>query len=152
MPSSLTIDISEVTALASNLRKGPQIVQSKLMVAGRQAGMIFIAAAHQTTPVDIGNLRAGIGPPEISGGSGVTVKISTHSTYAIWVHNGRGAIQARGKALAFTPKGSGQMIFRKSVGPQAANPFMDKALAASQNNILKAFESAADAIAKEILG
>ena len=150
--TSLTIDIAEVKTMSKQLNNGAKIVQSQLVIAGREAGMIFIGAAQSAAPVDIGNLRAGIGPPVISGSNGVIVKISTHSPYAVWVHDGRGAITASGKALAFVPKGSGEMIFRKSVGPQAANPFFDKALQASQDNILRAFEKAGDRIIKMVLG
>ena len=55
--TSLTIDIAEVKTMSKQLNNGAKIVQSQLVIAGREAGMIFIGAAQSAAPVDIGNLR-----------------------------------------------------------------------------------------------
>lgn len=58
-----------------------------------------------------------------AGGGGVTGRYGTNVPYAKHVEFGRGPVVARGRALAFTPKGGG-LIFRKRVGPAAPRPFM----------------------------
>ena len=46
--------------------------------------------------------------------------------YAIWVHNGRGPIRARGKALRFEVPG-GRIVYAKSVKGVKGRPFLTRA-------------------------
>lgn len=93
--------------------------------------------AKQLAPVDTGRLRASITHELRVVNDVVIAVVGTNVEYARIVHEGRGPIttrRARGlapngpKALRFKPKGGGSFIFRKSVGPAEAQPFLRDAL------------------------
>lgn len=150
--TDFAIDVSDIAALASRCATAPGVIREEMNTAGREAGYIVTAQAVVNAPVDIGNLRAGIGPPEVTSlGDGVAVLIPSHAAYSLAVEKGRrGFSAAAGKALHFFI--GGKEIFVRSVGPAKAQPFLAPALKQTEAKTRKVFADAIDRATKRILG
>lgn len=120
------VDFDDAGRFAAHAAKAGDYAEKELAAAGMRARPRLQHMTEAQAPVDSGRLRRGIQTTLATGGGFVLTATSTapHSRYVI---EGRGPIVARGRALRFKPKGSGTFIFRKSVGPAAANPFMERA-------------------------
>jgi hypothetical protein len=89
--------------------------------------------------VDTGRLRASINTQLTERGGMLVVLVGTNVRYARWVHDGTGLYGPRGtrirprraKRLRFSPKGSGVIIYRRSVKGMIGNPFLANALRAA---------------------
>lgn len=65
--------------------------------------------------------------------------VDNSKEYAQYIENGRGPVRAiNAKALRFVI--NGEVIFRKSVGPMKAQPFMKASIRASQSKFSGIFE------------
>lgn len=83
--SMLTIDTSEVHALAADLRSGAARVEPLVEVVVSKTGHAVVATAQDLAPVDLGNLKNSIGvdlPGDMSFVAGPTVE------YGGWVEEG----------------------------------------------------------------
>lgn len=81
--------------------------------------------------VDSGRLRSSISVTLGEDTTGIpTVRVGTDVEYAYWVHQGRGPVYpVQARALRWvTP--NGQIVFARSAGPYAGNPFLVDALEA----------------------
>lgn len=144
-------DLTEVYDLVGRLGKSDAVVRQEIDTAGRQSGMIVTQVAMGESPVDIGNLRASIGPPETNG---MVTVITAHADYAKAVHDGTRAhpIVAHGKALKFPWQG--RMAYFKSVMHPGtkANPFMARALQKALTRVQTVYEQAEMRAANRLLG
>lgn len=85
-----------------------------------------VNGAKRRCNVDTGRLRSAIVAESDSQAGQWTAAARTE--YAQWVHDGRGPVYGN-PVLVFTPKGSSTVVFARSVGPYAGNPFLRDALA-----------------------
>jgi hypothetical protein len=94
------------------------------------------ARARQLVGVDTGHLRSRIFVQLIParGGPGWAARVYVDDVaYARFHHDGHGPIvPVRARVLAFTPRGSGQVIFRPRVRAVAGTRFLTRALAAGR--------------------
>jgi hypothetical protein len=151
----LDIDLSEWNRMLQSLAHAPEIVDDEMLKAGRQAGFILQGQAVTNAPVGKnagGNLRAGIGPPEVERiADGVKVTLTSHAKYSKRVEDGHGVITPkRAKALRFTV--GGQVVFTKRVRAVAGRPFLKPALTQTKDKTARAFELAIQRAAKRAFG
>ena len=130
----LSVDVSEIIALAKRSEAAPQHITQELSKAGRFSGLAVERMAKSLIPVATGNAKAltRMEPVEASA-SGVTVLVvSTAQSgagfpYPIVLEEGRkGFGPVSKKVLHFTV--GGKEVFTKRVGPVAGRPFMQPAL------------------------
>lgn len=155
----MTIDASEIEAFAAKSAGAASLLGRKFERAGRQSGFAVMGRAQQLAPVDTGNMKNQIGPPEVSriGASGVQVRVAASAQsedgypYPYVIEHGRGPIEAApGKFLRFEI--GGEVIFAKRVGPAAAQPFMAPALQQMRPNIVRFFQTAmSEAVAEMVV-
>jgi hypothetical protein len=94
-----------------------------------------------------GNLRASYTTEQQYSLSTASYTISNVTPYLRYVLNGRGPVEASsGKMLRFVI--NGQVIFRKRVGPAAANPFADRAAQIMAPEIAAASQELANLIVR----
>ena len=125
--SSFTIDFSDFDDFAARMQKAPEIVGQELKTGVDRTTIAGEGFTKENTPVATGNLRRNIihKAATFSGGM-ARGSWGTVTPYARRVEEGRRGFSAGpGKVLAFKPKGSDRVIFRKRVGP-AAGAFMFK--------------------------
>lgn len=155
---AMTVDATDITNFAAKAAQGGAILGKKFEKAGRQSGFAVMGRAQQLAPVDTGNMKNQIGPPEVGriGAAGVQVRIAASAQsedgypYPYVIEHGRGPIEAApGKVLAFEI--DGQMVFRKRVGPAAAQPFMGPALQQMRPKIVQFFATAMDEAVAEMV-
>lgn len=118
----LTLDQAAVRRLTLD-RQGP--------VGGglEKIAVRVVGEAKRRCPVDEGRLRASITYNVLTVGAQLSARVGTNVEYARFVHDGRGPVfPVSAKVLRFKPKGSSQFIFRSSVGPAEAQPFLREAL------------------------
>jgi hypothetical protein len=146
------VDTSEIVALARQLAGGADVVEGEVMAAGREAGFLIQREATLEAPVVQGVLLNMIGPPETTGGDGeVITTVTSHAPYSIWVHDGRGPVEAKNaKALRFVV--GGQVLYRKRVGSAKANPYMKRGLANATPAIYERFAEALIRAMARVLG
>jgi phage gpG-like protein len=142
------IDSSQVDALAKRYRGASAIVQSEMLGAMKRSTFRLEGQAKKETPVKTGTLRRSITSNPVTPTLGV---VGTNVPYAKWVHNGRGPITAGpGKMLRFEIGGT--VLFRKSVGPAKANPFMRRAMQSQRGAIRAEWQQMAARIAAKLRG
>lgn len=141
----------ELPQLAEFVARGPEAVavyERELKDTAYAAGAQVLSQAHEYVPVDTGNLKAAIGPVEVSGGLPLIttlVPVGSQAPYAAAIEFGRGPVTIRArnaKALRFTVGGA--TVFARSVNQPArpARPFMGKALQTQAKNIERVFGDA----------
>jgi hypothetical protein len=142
------IDSSQVNALAARYKGAPAIVRSEMLGAMKRSTFRLEGQAKKETPVKTGTLRRSITSNPVTPTLGV---VGTNVPYAKWVHNGRGPITAGpGKMLRFEIGGT--VLFRKSVGPAKANPFMKRAMQSQRGAIRAEWQQMAARIAAKLRG
>ena len=104
------------------------------------------AIAKREAPVRTGALRRSINS-RVERGGDVAI-VGTNLKYARAVHEGRGAVVAKGKALRI-PLKSG-VIYRKQVGPARANPFLTRAFAQARPQIERELKAYADTMLADV--
>jgi phage gpG-like protein len=142
------IDSSQVDALAKRYRGAGAIVQSEMLGAMKRSTFRLEGQAKKEAPHKTGTLRRSITSDPVTSTLGI---VGTNIPYAKWVHNGRGPITAGpGKMLRF--KIGGTVLFRKSVGPAKANPFMRRAMQSQRGAIRAEWQQMAARIAAKLRG
>ena len=123
--SSFSYDFSDFDDFAARMQKAPEIVGQELKTGVDRTTMTGEGFTKENTPVATGHLRRSISfTPATYGGGIARGQWGTVTPYARPVEEGRRGFSAGpGKVLAFKPKGSDRVIFRKRVGP-AAGAFM----------------------------
>ena len=100
-------------------------------------GLRVQAGAKQRVRANEGILRNSIHLASIVTDTGdLGVEIGSDLRYALYVHNGTGVygqygspiVPTHGQFLVFTPRGSGRVVFARSVLGQEPNPFLKDAL------------------------
>lgn len=150
--SSITIDTSEITALANRMEGAPRIIQAELTEAMREGTQLVTQRARQIAPKGkTKELSRRITPEVRVLGLNVEGIVTAQARHSRWIEEGRGPVVARrAKALRFEV--GGQVLFRKSVGPAAAQPFMRPALRQSELQIRTAFRDATRRAIARLLG
>lgn len=154
----LTVDVSQIVALASRSEAAPARVSSELRQAGTESGLAVQRTAQTLIPRKSGtaaNLTR-MEPVQASA-SGVTVIVASTAQskdgfpYPIALEEGRtGFGPVRRKVLHFVA--GGKDVFTKRVGPAAAQPFMQPALTQNESFIMSRFEAAYERVLKAIAG
>lgn len=152
--SDLRFEFQDAFDFAEAMAAAPQVVESELVTATDRVAIYGMGVSIRNTPVDQGHLRRSNAQMPTSYNAGVATGGWGNATpYAEAIEKGRRGFSARpGKILAFTPKGSSQMIFRKSVGPAAAQPFMEPGRAAAESRMDAEFSGAIQRIVKALGG
>jgi hypothetical protein len=126
-------------ALPGSISRG----KSDLM---RRLTLIVEAEAKRQSPVRTGNLRRTITSRVEQGGDrGI---VGTNARYARAVHDGRGPVVAKGKALRF--KVGKQTVYRKRVGPAKGNPFMERAMRAARPQLERELKAWGDQMLSDV--
>lgn len=148
--SSITVDASEVLALASRMAGAPAIIQRHLVQGVTRAGHLVEGRAKGNAPVKTGHLRRSITTRVSGSAGGAQAIVGTNVPYARWVEEGRGPVVARGRALRFEV--GGKVVFARRVGPAAGRWYMRKAFQASQGQVRTIVRQAAQQAAQEVIG
>lgn len=120
--------------LQRKLSRFDELLIEEVNNALEELALMIEREAKQRSPVDSGTLRASIGHVVEEMASGyIRAVVGTNVDYAPEIEFGRGPITADGQALRFTI--DGEVIFRKSVGPAPAQPFLSPALHAVEGKI-----------------
>lgn len=91
--------------------------------------------------IDTGQTRASVGTRMVTYKSFPAARIGTRLRRGRWIHDGTGIYGPRrqlirpkqAKLLRFKPKGSGRVVYAKSVKGMKANPFLKDALPAARD-------------------
>lgn len=149
-------DTSEIRAFARQFDGADRIVMNELTTAFDRGGTVILERARG----NINHWRGGL-----SRGGKKTTSVSARSirtlvefiamnkgfNYAIAVEFGRGAIEARnGRVLRFQLR-SGQILFRKRVGPAKPQFFLTRAFDASKGSIDREVDAAAARIVARVV-
>lgn len=148
------VDIHELVALNGRTRNAGPIIQREIGRAARESGFVIQKNAMQEVPVKIGNLKASIGPPEVTVvGMGATVKISTHADYAMPVHEGSGrhVIKPRDKRALWWP-GAAHPVKSVNHPGNKPNRFMVRAAQRALQSMPRIWGAAQARAAQAILG
>lgn len=125
----IEFQFDDAHAFAGKLAGAQQVVQREMIAATNRLTLQGVAFAMQATPVRTGHLRrSNAAEPATFGGGVVTGKYGNATPYAPPVEFGRRGFSAGpGKVLRFVV--GGQVLYRKSVGPAAARPFIRPSVA-----------------------
>lgn len=96
----------------------------------RKLGRKALGILREKAPFRTGALRKGLGFKTFERGAITELRFTSKMPYTKWVLEGRGPVTAiNAQALRFEPgpPGSG-FIFRRSVGPAKANPFVKRTM------------------------
>lgn len=128
--SSFTYDFSDFEGFAEKLRQSEQVVSQELRAGIDRTTLTGEGFTKENTPVRTGQLRRSIIHKAATYGGGVARgSWGTNTPYAKPVEDGRrGFAASPGKVLAFRPKGSTRVIFRKRVGPAKGHFMFRKAM------------------------
>lgn len=102
--TSITIDLSEVYALAARMRGAEDIVRKEIAQTAYVAGTMAFQKAIAYVPVDTGTLKASIGPVTVDAApESVRAIVPVGAEYGIYVEKGTRYMRGRffmGRALA----------------------------------------------------
>lgn len=120
---SLNIDFSDAERFAVAMAKAPTVIREELLTSTNRLTLQGVAYASALTPVRTGHLRRNNAAKAAVWSGGAVGSYGNATPYAPAVENGRRGFSAGpGKMLRFTI--GGQVLYRKSVGPAAARPFI----------------------------
>lgn len=144
----------DILKMAQNFEGGPKVAQRELLKGMRLATADTRSNVRQIAPYKSGKLRSNIDTTVRQTATEVRgeVKIlGSKVPYAYWVDQGRGPVVAKpGKVLRFWV--DGEMVFAKFVKAFPGYHFMEKGLKASEGQINRALDAAADRIARYLSG
>lgn len=154
----LSVDVSEIIALAKRSEAAPQHITRELSAAGRASGLAVERLAKSLIPVKTGNAKAltRMEPVQASA-NGVTVLVvstaqsGTGFPYPIALEYGRKGFSATNRKVLHFVTG-GKEVFTRRVGPAAARPFMQPALDRSIAFIEKQFSDAYERVLNAVGG
>lgn len=125
MAVTTTITITGVDVVISGLSRMAAHAGDAMHEEVQACGDRYLRVLRRETPKgrgeQPGGLRAAYRTSERYDSQRAEYVIGNDAPYLRWVLGGRGPIEAKGKALRFVI--DGRVIFRKRVGPAAANPF-----------------------------
>lgn len=148
---TMVIDTSELIALANRLDGAPRVIQTELTEGMRESTQLVTQKARQLVTKRTGETARQISPTVRVIGLGVEGTVTSRAPWSRWLEEGRGGFSAKhAKALRFEV--GGKVIFRKSVGPAAARPFMRPALRQSDVAVRAAFRRATKRAIEKLLG
>lgn len=143
--SDFTVTIPALPPFVAKMQAAPRIVGEEMGTAGRRVGIMVERGAKGYTPVKTGTLRRSITNQVAVSPMVTRVTVGTNVPYAKYVEFGRGPITASpGKVLRFEI--GGKVIFRKSVGPAKARPFLYKAFRELRGRISAEFRKVPAAV------
>lgn len=152
---SFIVDTKPLLDLARTFDNGATIAQEELLVAMEGGTQDLYGDIKDVTPkCRTGKLQASLQQEITQSGrdiTGTVKSLGSIAPYNVFVHEGRGPVVARGRALKITFC-DGTTIFRKRVRAAPANPFMDKGLRKAEPGILKRFEQAETRIVQRLEG
>lgn len=116
-------------SFAQKMQAAPGIVREELIASTNKLTTQGSGWAKEKLTANgsvvTGHLRRSVASkPATAGGGGVSGSFGTATTYAHWVEEGRKAFAMGAKVLRFKAKGSGKMVFARSVKAAKAKPFM----------------------------
>lgn len=150
MPNTIGIEIIGLPQLDAGFAAIQPQLEEAFARALTLSALKVEAEAKRLVPRVTGRLQSSIGH-QVEGVGAMVARIGTSVEYAPFVEFGRGPIVAtNAKALRF--KIGGRWIFRHSVGPAAARPFLRPALDNSRSYIEAAFRAAADSVFAKLGG
>ena len=135
----LTIDASQVAALAAKLEGAKPKLEAALLDGVTAGGQYVEGVAKGTAPVKTGHLRRSIVSQASAVAGGAQALIRPTTPYAEWVEKGRGPVVARGRALRFTI--NGKVLYRKRVGPAPGRRYMKRAYESSRGPVVRIIEA-----------
>lgn len=152
--SDLRFEFPDAFEFAELMAAAPDVVESEITTATDRVAIYGMGVSIRNTPVDKGHLRRSHAQMPTSYSAGVATGGWGNATpYAEAVEKGRRGFSASpGKVLAFKPKGSSQVIFRKSVGPAKAQPFMEPGREAAESRMDAEFSGAIQRIVEALGG
>lgn len=149
--SSISVDASEVIALASRMAGAEPIIRQCLLQGVDRAGKLVEGSAKGNAPVRTGHLRRSITSRAEAVGSGAQAIVGTAVPYARWVEEGRGPVVARrGRFLRFEI--GGRVIYARQVGPARGQWYMKRALQSNRGTIIRILRKAARDAAAAVIG
>ena len=149
---SITVDVSELTALASRFAGAGPIIQRHLVKGVGDAGKRVEGTGKGHAPVVTGHYRRNITSKATAIGGGAEAIVQAGAPYSERVEKGRGPVVAGpGKVLPIRVRGGG-VIFRKRAGPAKGQWVMRRALDANRNQIVQILRRAGEDAANEVLG
>lgn len=145
----IEIDISDIMALVARVQGGQAIAKEEIRTAVRQSGYLMQRDSQSEAPVDTGNLKNLIGPPEPTD---LMVKVTSHADYSKPVHDGASAhvIKPKAKKALYWP-GAAHPVRMVNHPGNKANPYMVRGLRAAKPDILRVFEQAGQRIGRRLL-
>lgn len=131
-------DVSSITAGATRLRGADRVIRDETTQAMNRSVLGLLGGVMGEAPVKTGHLRRGHTSKVESAGGTIRGTVGTNVPYARIVHDGRGPVVARGRALSFVI--GGRRLFRKRVGPAKANPYFARAWTKALPKINREFD------------
>lgn len=152
--SDFTFEFLDAFEFAELMAAAPDVVEAEITTATDRVAIYGMGVSIKATPWKTGHLRRSHAQIPTSYSAGYARGGWGNATpYAEAVEKGRRGFSAKpGKVLAFTPKGSNQVIFRKSVGPAAAQPFMEPGREAAESRMDAEFSGAITRIVEALGG
>jgi HK97 gp10 family phage protein len=145
------VDVVGLESFVTRYRNAPRIISDEMRQAGAEVGTMVERAAKGYAPVKTGHLRRSITHSVTASSMVTTTKIGTNVPYAKYVEFGRGPITAApGRVLRFEI--GGVVLFRKSVGPAKARPFLFRAFREMRGRIQQRFRQVAPRSIARIVG
>lgn len=137
-------------ALRDDLEAFADAVNRHLYEAVETWVLMVEATAKQLAPVDSGRLRSSINSDVRQVGQDlIRGFIGTNVSYAPYIEEGRGRIEASGDgALHFFV--DGEEVFAQSVGPAEAQPFLEPAIQQHISDLRELFDEALANAAAEV--
>jgi len=147
----INVKIVNLPQIRSAFRAAPASMTKNLNIAIKK-GILFIAGeSAKRTPVRTGNLRASHFRSESLEFRNLYGKLQPSPRYAVFVHEGSKPhiIEARNKKALYWP-GAAHPVKRVFHPGSKANPFLARAVTASQNQVDKFFIEAVDSTLNDI--
>lgn len=151
---AFSVYTGDILKMAENFEGGPKVAQRELLKGMRLATADTRDNVRQIAPYKSGKLRSNIDTRVRQEARHITgeVKIlGSKVPYAYWVDQGRGPVVPKHKkVLRFWV--DGEQVFTKFVKAFPGYHFMERGLKASEGQINRAIDSAADRIARYLGG
>ena len=147
MPLEFSIEIKNLDKFAAKMQQSPQLTRQYAQNAINQAGQSIRDNIREITPMKTGDLRKSV---RVSYGI-LEATISTNSPYAIFVHEGTRphTIRPLNKKALFW-KGARHPVKQVFHPGTKANPFFEKGLEDSSNDIDAIFKRQMDNLMEQL--
>ncbi|MDS0284672.1 HK97-gp10 family putative phage morphogenesis protein [Haloarcula onubensis] len=132
---------AKLQLLATHLDEAAKFIGPAVDAGVQTTALQIERSAREKVPVDTGNLRRKIDTQKVGEGEYL---VGTNVPYAPDVEFGRGPVVADDGYLRF--KVDGEVLFRKSVGPAEAQPFLRPALQEHKSDLVENIEEEIDTV------